>query len=265
MFSHLLLYRTFSLFASFGSLFWVHIAFGCFNFYFWRCCFVNSLHSKPKYEFLKEFSWFIFSYPEPKHYDEISTAILKRFPSLVSESCSYSDAHGLWYSRVKSYFKNHRFRHKHYIPEIIETKKIYGKRKLDQDVENEIFVKKACFGVKNLLPVLPEGEDAFTWDRYQSELKEQSSLAKDRRNSELTKRLMDKTFLYRRHVIIKEVIRLRTCLTSFHWYIQRSRYTFSFTFFVRFVENIVIVSRLWCNSYIWHLQSFLQILHRISD
>ena len=53
------------------------------------------------------------------------------------------------------------------------------------------------FGVKNFLPVLPEGEDAFTWDRYQSELKEQSGLPKDRRNSDLIKRLMYKTFPYR--------------------------------------------------------------------
>ena len=125
------------------------------------------------------------------------------------------DTHGLWYSCVKSYFKNHRFRHKHDIPEIIEKKKIYGKRKLDQDVENEISVKKACFGVKNFLPILPEGENGFTWERYQSELKEQSGLPKDRRNSELIIRLMDKTFPYRRHVIIKEVIRLKDLFDKF--------------------------------------------------
>ena len=52
-------------------------------------------------------------------------------------------------------------------------------------MENEIADKKAYFGVKNVLPVLPEGEDTFTWDRYQSELKEQSGFPKDRRNSEL--------------------------------------------------------------------------------
>ena len=44
----------------------------------------------------------------------------------------------------------------------MEKNKIYGKRKLDQDVGNEISVKKASFGVKNFLPVFPEGEDAFT-------------------------------------------------------------------------------------------------------
>ena len=57
-------------------------------------------------------------------------------------------------------------------------------------MENELSVNKACFGVKNFLPVLP----VFIWDRYQSELKEQSGLRKDRRNSELIKRLTDKTF-----------------------------------------------------------------------
>ena len=42
--------------------------------------------------------------------------------------------------------------------------------KIDQDEENEITIKKTCFDVKYFLPVLPEGEDAFTWTRYQSEL-----------------------------------------------------------------------------------------------
>ena len=63
-------------------------------------------------------------------------------------------------------------------------------------MENKISFKKACFGVRNVLLVLLEGEDPFTWDRYQSELKEQSGLPKDQRNSELIKRLMDKTFPY---------------------------------------------------------------------
>ena len=60
-------------------------------------------------------------------------------------------------------------------------------------MENEIAVKKVCFGVKNFLPVIQEGEFAFTWDRHQSELKDQKGLPKDRRNSELIKRLMNKT------------------------------------------------------------------------
>ena len=51
--------------------------------------------------------------------------------------------------------------------------------------------------MKNFLPVLQEGEDTFNWNRYQSELKDQSGLPKDRRNSELIKRLMNKTFPYR--------------------------------------------------------------------
>ena len=154
------------------------------------------------------------------------------------------DTHGLWYSCVKSYFKNHRFRHKHDIPEIIEKKKIYGKRKLDQDVENEISVKKACFGVKSFLPVLPEVEDAFTWDRYQSELKEQSGLMKDRRNSELIKRLMDKTYPYRRHVIIKEVIRLKDLLNKFPLIRTREQVHIQFYIFYTIYFDIVCVSRL---------------------
>ena len=69
--------------------------------------------------------------------------------------------------------------------------------------------------MKNFLWVLPEGKDGFTWYRYERELKEQSGLPKNRRNSELIIRPMDKTFLYRRHVIIKEVIRLKELFDKF--------------------------------------------------
>ena len=72
-----------------------------------------------------------------------------------------------------------------------------GKRNLTKMWKIKFLLKRrALFGVRNVLPVLLEGEDAFTWDRYQSELKEQSGLPKDQRNSELIKRLMDKTFPY---------------------------------------------------------------------
>ena len=72
-----------------------------------------------------------------------------------------------------------------------------GKRNLTKMWKIKFLLKRrALFAVRNVLPVLLEGEDAFTWDRYQSELKEQSGLPKDQRNSELIKRLMDKTFPY---------------------------------------------------------------------
>ena len=147
-------------------------------FILWRCCFVTFLkhfseffdryrkgtnftldnHCKIMSNFsnlldtaytktqirIKGFLWFIyFSYPGPKHYDKISTDALKRFPSFVSENCSHSDAHGLWYSRAESYFKNQRFRHKHDIPKIIEKKGKYkGKRKLTRTRKMKLLLKR---------------------------------------------------------------------------------------------------------------------------
>ena len=98
--------------------------------------------------------------------------------------------------------------------------------------------------MKSFLPVLPEVEDAFTWDRYQSELKEQSGLMKDRRNSELIKRLMDKTYPYRRHVIIKEVIRLKDLLNKFPLIRTREQVHIQFYIFYTIYCDIVCVSRL---------------------
>ena len=119
-------------------------------------------------------------------------SILKRFPSLINESSDFNDAYSLWHSRIKSYFKNHRFRTSTDIPEIIQKKKIYGKRKDDAVVQNDSTYKKICFGVQNFLPDLPEGEDAHTWEKYQKELQNQMALTKEKRNKEFVRQLMEK-------------------------------------------------------------------------
>ena len=90
-----------------------------------------------------------------------------------------------------------------------------GKRNLTRTRKMKLLLRKVYFGVKNFLPVLPEGEHAFTWARYQSELKDQSGLPNDQRSNELIKRLTDKTFPYRLHVIIKEVLRLEDFFDKF--------------------------------------------------
>ena len=108
-------------------------------------------------------------------------SILKRFPSLINESSDFNDAYSLWHSRIKSYFKNHRFRTSTVIPEIIQKKKIYGKRKDGAVVQNDSTSKKICFGVQNFLPDLPEGEDPHTWEKYQKELQNQMALTKEKK------------------------------------------------------------------------------------
>ena len=106
-------------------------------------------------------------------------------------------------------------------------------------MENEITVKKAYFGVKNLLPVLKEGKNGFTWYRYESELKDQSGLPKDRRNSELIIRLMNKTFPYKRHVIIKEVLCLKDLFGKFPLISTRKQVHIQFYIFYTIYWDIV--------------------------
>ena len=161
------------------------------------------------------FSLFLFySYPEPKQYHKIVTSILKIFPSLIHENSDYGDAHGLWHSRVRSFFKNHRHRDKADLSEVVEKRKIYGKRK-GMLVRNDSTSKKVCYGVQNFLPDLPEGEDLYTWEKYQQEMKNQLSLYKEKRNKELPCTLMDKTFPHRRHLIVKEIIRLQDLMEMY--------------------------------------------------
>ena len=98
--------------------------------------------------------------------------------------------------------------------------------------------------MKNFLPVLPEGEDAFTWERYQSELKDQSGLPKSRCSSELIKRLLDNTFPYRRHIIIKEVIRLKDLFDKFPLIRTREKVHIQFYIFYTIYWGIVNISSL---------------------
>ena len=142
-------------------------------------------------------------------------SILKRFPSLINESSDFNHAYSLWHSRIMSYFKNHRFRTSTDIPEIIQKKKIYGKRKDDAVVQNGSTFRKICFGVQNFLPDLPEGEDAHTWEKYQKELQNQMTLTKEKRIKESVRQLMEKTFPNRRHIIVKEFIRLKDLLEMY--------------------------------------------------
>ena len=66
----------------------------------------------------------------------------------------------------RSFFKNHRYRDKADLPEIMENRKIWGKQK-GRLVRNDSTSKKVCYGVQNFLPNLPEGEDTCTWEEYE--------------------------------------------------------------------------------------------------
>ena len=82
-------------------------------------------------------------------------------------------------------------------------------------MRNDSTSKRLCYSVQNFLPDLPEGEDPYTWEKYQQEMKNQLSLCKEKRNKELLCTLMDKTFPHRRHLIVKEIIRLQDLMEMY--------------------------------------------------
>ena len=60
-----------------------------------------------------------------------------------------------------TYYKNHRFRWKLEIPEILQKQSIYGKRKSDKESTGPV-KKNHAWGIPNFLPnlpTLPEGGD----------------------------------------------------------------------------------------------------------
>ena len=82
-------------------------------------------------------------------------------------------------------------------------------------MRNDSTSKKSCYCVQNFLPDLPEGEDPYAWEKYQEEIKNQLNLCKEKRNKELLCTLMDKTFPHRRHLIVKEIIRLQDLMEMY--------------------------------------------------
>ena len=72
--------------------------------------------------------------------------------------------------------------------------------------------QKKLLWCSNFFPDLPEGEDPYTWEKYQQEMKNQLSLCKEK---ELLSTLMDKIFPHRRHLIVKEIIRLQDLMEMY--------------------------------------------------
>ena len=64
--------------------------------------------------------------------------------------------------------------------------------------------------MENFVSDLPEGEDDTTYSGYQQDLKEQHNLHKEIHDKSVLSILMNKTFAYRRHLLVKEFVQLKT-------------------------------------------------------
>ena len=142
-------------------------------------------------------------------------SLLTRWPFLVKEQQNYNDAFQLWRRRLVSYLKGQRFRSKLDIPEILEKKCVYGKRKGEETPGPDRKKINQAWGIPNFNPPMPEGEDDKTMGKHSETLKAQSALSKERQNKEMVKMLMEKTFPDRRNMLINQFKHIREILEKY--------------------------------------------------
>ena len=104
----------------------------------------------------------------------------------------------------KQLCKHHLYR------QSIFTPKTYNHASADDNLR-----KKLCWGMENLLPDLPEGEDDTPYSRYQQDLNEQHNLRKESRDKSVISILMNKTFAHRRHLLVKEFVHLKNLIADY--------------------------------------------------
>ena len=157
-----------------------------------------------------------FSYPTQDQKTEMIKALLSRWPFLAKEMETYDDSLRLWRNRMVTFYKNHRFRCKLEIPEIIQKQSIYGKRKSDKESTGPTRKKiNHAWGIPNFLPPLMEGEDEHSIAHHCETLKSQSALPQERRNKDIVHVLMVKTFADRRHMLVNEFKHLREIIEKY--------------------------------------------------
>ena len=99
----------------------------------------------------------------------------------------------MWHGRIKTHFKNNRFKNKEDVPEILERRRSNKKSKLSDEDEAGPSRKMHCWGISNFLPGIPEGKDDFRIKNYQRILNEQHNYPAHKQNGKFIDRLMKKT------------------------------------------------------------------------
>ena len=133
-------------------------------------------------------------------------AILQRWPCIVHEQASYEDSQTIWKARLRTHFKNARYRHGDDIPCIIANAP-----------GQEIAVKKACraWGIPNYLPDCCEGEDEASQEIHVTRLVEQSKLSELKQNAATVQLSMNKTFADRQQLIVHGMARMADVLQKY--------------------------------------------------
>ena len=92
--------------------------------------------------------------------------------------------------------------------EILEGRRSNQKIKLSDDGEAGSSGRMHCWGIRNFLPEILEGEDDFTIKNYQRTINEQHNYPTHKQNGEFFDRLIKKTFPHMWQVLVKYLIKL---------------------------------------------------------
>ena len=125
---------------------------------------------------------------------------------------NHNDALVYWVRRLRTHFKNSRSRNNN-LPEILNKRAIFSKRKITDETINANHNKKAKWGVLNYLPEREEGEDDVSQAEFVNIIQTQSRLVT--RNKESSSLAMKKTFPDRRIMIITEMAQVASVVEKY--------------------------------------------------
>ena len=132
--------------------------------------------------------------------------LLSRWKFLERELETFTDTPRLWRNCLITYYENQRFRCKLGIPEILQKRAVYGKRKGINEKSIPVKQIHQVWGVPNFYPLLRK--EKIT-NHHSKVLKSQSRLSEERRNKDTIRILIEKTLPERRQMLISEYKHVR--------------------------------------------------------
>ena len=118
---------------------------------------------------------------------------------------------------MRTTFKNSRSRLGNEIPQIDAKRNVYSMKRKREFIVNGVVSKKCsrAWGVVNYLPDRPDGEDDVSQASHIDRLQQQARLSEGKRNVEVTKTSMQKTFPDRRKQIILDMAKVEDVMKNY--------------------------------------------------
>ncbi|XP_066933830.1 uncharacterized protein [Clytia hemisphaerica] len=172
----------------------------------------------------------------------MSKAIIEKWPHLVNSHHNYGDAVNFFHRRLKTAFKNVRGKIHTPIPEIINKRVKFGKRRAVGDGESNVSKRtKLSWGVPNYLPPRIEGENDQSQMVHINTIQKESRKVSAQRDHQRSSFAMVQTFPDRRKMIVHEVNPIAIIIEQYPLLASKSEI---FSEFSRLVGGWTIISRL---------------------